>query len=666
MNNKICLNTTNKERNNIFIIIILYTSGVIFYIISLKKIDAVRMECFNLRFIKCYFVIFVLIFISSIIISISINLIILKKYSKFHLCVIFLIYIILLYIDHDNGVIRHGLYNFLLFLLLNILMVLIQIYVFSLFYLYKKAKYLLLILFIFPFPLFYILFVVYRNHNFSCYNWEGGFNNTYIDNTSKNYPCKINIPKPHTCYIEEIGKITDFSAKYRPSCLSLKLLEKEKEILLSNLKKLKFSNESKLEHFGLPITNNREFNPNLYGTILERGKRSFYSDVNSRIILMDLYYKNKSKYYPNISKPEIEILLNENLKKMKLMININKNKKLIKEREKIRKKLKLIYKNVLIFFFDTLSRAHFHRKFKKTSKFLNKFTEYNLNNNMATFEFFKYHSLRSYTDPNVKAVYYSSKLSGKKIHFANYFKDNGFIIGRANTYCEKEIIFNKKKYYLHSLWDHENLSLACLKAFYNSPLIGKLNSLIIKCLFGKQLFQYSLEYLETFLKTYKDENKMFLLQSIEGHEPTNQAIGYLDDILYNHLVSSFSRGFLKDTAIIIFSDHGEHINGPLYIINSLDIKYERTLPLLILAVHNDENLYKKDFYENIKNNQQIFITSYDIHDTLIHLAFGDNHKMYEKNKSEYGSSIFKKLNYKIRYCESTFYNNIIKQCNCQI
>lgn len=34
----------------------------------------------------------------------------------------------------------------------------------------------------------------------------------------------------------------------------------------------------------------------------------------------------------------------------------------------------------------------------------------------------------------------------------------------------------------------------------------------------------------------------------------------------------------------------------------------------------------------MKNNQQIFITPFDIHDTLIHLAFGNNKEKYKKIK----------------------------------
>ena len=76
-------------------------------------------------------------------------------------------------------------------------------------------------------------------------------------------------------------------------------------------------------------------------------------------------------------------------------------------------------------FFDTLSRSYFFRKFPKTLNFLNQFSKYEenyLKKNMTIFQFFKYHSLRTYTDRNVKATYYGSKIDGKGIHFVNYYK----------------------------------------------------------------------------------------------------------------------------------------------------------------------------------------------------------------------------------------------------
>ena len=65
--------------------------------------------------------------------------------------------------------------------------------------------------------------------------------------------------------------------------------------------------------------------------------------------------------------------------KGKVKIKIHKNKTLLKERIKNNYKNKLMFKNVIIMFFDTISWAHFFRKFPKTISFLNKFSKYEKN-----------------------------------------------------------------------------------------------------------------------------------------------------------------------------------------------------------------------------------------------------------------------------------------------
>ena len=219
--------------------------------------------------------------------------------------------------------------------------------------------------------------------------------------------------------------------------------------------------------------------------------------------------------------------------------------------------------------------------------------------------------------------------------------------------------------FIHSMWDHEGLTFPCLKSIYHGLFCHRLSSSVKKCLFGKEIFQYSLEYLESFWTTYINENKMFLFQSLEGHEPTGEILGYIDDYFFNFLNNFYSKGWLNETAIIIFSDHGQHLNGPLYFSNSMDFFYERTLPLLFLIIPNNNKLYNKNLYENIKYNQQLFITPYDIYETLIHIAFGE--KEYRAfNYKKHGKSLFTKLNYKVRYCNSSLYGGEIKICNCKI
>ena len=76
-----------------------------------------------------------------------------------------------------------------------------------------------IILSLIPFsPIFFFL-KIYKLHYFSCNNWAKGLNNTYIDKTSKDYPCLINIPKNNSCYLTELGSFFDVTSKFRSTCL---------------------------------------------------------------------------------------------------------------------------------------------------------------------------------------------------------------------------------------------------------------------------------------------------------------------------------------------------------------------------------------------------------------------------------------------------------------
>ena len=314
------------------------------------------------------------------------------------------------------------------------------------------------------------------------------------------------------------------------------------------------------------MTNNDKFKIIEYGNTFIKGKKSLEEELHKNIIFMDLYKKNKTKYYPNEPEPEIYIKFKKG--RGKIEIKIQKNKTLIKEKENItnQNNNKLMFKNVIVMFFDTVSRAHFFRKFPKSVSFLNQFSRYETNfskKKMTIFQFFKYNSIRPSTDANLRAAYYGAKLGGNGTYFAHYFRNQGYILGKTSTYCEKSsLIFSHKNNKLNDIrWDHEGISLSCIKGIYRGFLVHKLISLIKKCMFGKQIFEYALEYLETFLKAYFDNNKMFLFESGEGHEPTGQIIGYIDDFFYKFLYKLYSKHFFSNTTIIIFSDHGNHLNG---------------------------------------------------------------------------------------------------------
>ena len=84
-----------------------------------------------------------------------------------------------------------------------------------------------------------------------------------------------------------------------------------------------------------------------------------------------------------------------------------------------------------------------------------------------------------------------------------------------------------------------------------------------------------------------------------------------------------------------------------------------------MIIPNDNRLYKDGLYYKIKANQQIFVTPYDIYNTLLHIAFGENTHEYKQNSTQYGSSLLTKINYKQRYCDSPFLDFQINLFNCR-
>ena len=84
-------------------------------------------------------------------------------------------------------------------------------------------------------------------------------------------------------------------------------------------------------------------------------------------------------------------------------------------------------------------------------------------------------------------------------------------------------------------------------------------------------------------------------------------------------------------------------------------KIEANLPILLILVNDRKNISYEEQYKYIYENQQNFITAFDIFNTLGNIIYGDKYKTIEnisKNnntcKSPYGISLFNKINSKKR------------------
>lgn len=128
---------------------------------------------------------------------------------------------------------------------------------------------------------------------------------------------------------------------------------------------------------------------------------------------------------------------------------ILKVRNLIERNPKIRERVKKLdddHYNILHLFVDTVSRNNFFRKYKKTTKFLQEYYHTN-GKSKRVYEFFRFHSIRGYTFPNLFASTYGLSYddSWSEEHLKridHYAKEAGYIVGMTSdccTYPESEV-----------------------------------------------------------------------------------------------------------------------------------------------------------------------------------------------------------------------------------
>ena len=646
-----------------------------FYYLSLEGCFEIQSKCIPL--LSTMFLGRILIFgiLFSILISIELYLILNKIIHYFHLIYIVIFYIIIYRYDHGSKLDHHGLYNFVISLLLIIIFAIIFGIINLIIYVKRKKnkiyQTILIIIFIYYFIKICIFSYSIRN---SCKNWDKGLNSTLLDN-SYEYDCQIIYPKK--CLIYALNDYFDMSFYLHKTCKPNSNQEKEYKMFLKYLKIDKdILSKSNLNHFGYPLTvSNPSFaQSNFY---------NIYDFVYKNTILMDLYNQNKSEYYNNVPKPEVEIFYDKKSKVQKAEINLIKNETLSQIRNEIVNNPNntsiSLFNNVMLIYIDCVSRQHFLRKMKKTSKFIEKFMKYNNNLGFTSYQFMKYQAFAHWTTPNILPMFFSSKdYYGRQSHIVRFFKENGFITGNTGNLCSKDSCELSEEDYknnrlCYDCFDHENIGMFCDPNYSSEdspyPIFSGPYGILRKCLYGKDTFKYLLEYGKKFWEAYPNNKKFLRMMFQDGHEFTGQVVKYLDESLYNFLEDLYQNKKLENTALFILSDHGNSYFNYVYyyIFKSDDSLIERSYASLFIILPYDKNNKNKisdEFYNNAYNNQQILISPYDIHNTLIHIALGNNTINNYEYHSREGRSLLSFFEGKKRNCKN--WPNIVEgECLCK-
>ena len=140
-----------------------------------------------------------------------------------------------------------------------------------------------------------------------------------------------------------------------------------------------------------------------------------------------------------------------------------------------------------------------------------------------------------------------------------------------------------------------------------------------------------MEYSNLFWNTYKGNRRFLRLSSMDSHEATGELVSLFDEPLTNFLDNLYKNGDLNDTVLFLFSDHGNHMALHLTLLPAEDLEIEKIMPFFFIILPKKSENYKNlhfldEYYENLYKNQQSFVTSYDIHDTIINIIFNESDK----------------------------------------
>ena len=655
---KIFSNSKKKDKNDLFIIDFNYYKNLLKKIVRYICIFSIFLLIYSLYFLsleKCTLGLepccakFKWIeekiteeIISCLLMEIMIQLMIFKILSKKHLIHIIIIFNIFLFYSHGLNFEDHGYFNFLYYFILLFIISFLFIPV-NCFIIGCSNKIISVKLIIIYFLIIIFIYIFLRTIGTNCNDWAKGLNNTYIENDNSKYGCQIQIPK--ICIYKSLEYYQDYSKLIGKNCKHYKNGRKQKENILKISKSVYINDTTK--RIGYPLLNKDGMTfldfPDTRNSLKQYFLKNLV-DMDNKIIL-NQFFKNKF--------PEVEVNFT-NIKEPKININLHFNKSLSQERKLLEENSEPYSDNILLIYLDSLSRVNALRQLKKTTKFFEKFMPYKggfhdkyPSEIFHSFQFFKYHSFRGHTAINYPFLFYGQNRKNKnKSIITKFFKENGYITSEAIDWCGIDNIRTFHNFTVEDMYDHL-LSLC-------DPNNDHFNSNTIRCLYGKHNTEYLVEFTYQFWTKYRQNRKYSIIIDNHAHEGTLTVVKYLDDIISNFLNNLLKKNLLKNSTVLLLSDHGSGMPSIYYSTEFYSI--EENLPILLIIINDRKNISFEEQYKNIYENQQTFITPFDIYNSLGNIIYGnkyinlENITEYKSSfKSQYGTSLFDKIDPKERY-----------------
>lgn len=544
--------------------------------------------------------------------------------------------------DIGSDFAHHGSYNRFFMIVLMFLGFLVDCFIFMVIWLIRKhtTKTLLTIIVIL---LFIVKFYDQNFYNFferrneNCVNWPLGFKNSKMDSSS----CYIK--PPTTCSLEIYDNVFDMTLWSQASCNSLPNNDKS---IVEQYTKLK-----NVSIVGYPRVENWDWKTkSMHAKYYDFVYKGMFDMENPKI--------------PQSVKDQTEAWVDFTKNPPVFNIDVKKNNSLATQRSKVfvDHKESLPVKNVILLFFDSLSRNAFKRKMKKTYQWLESLYDSSVESKYESFQFFKYHSIAEHTNPNIIPLFHGVAENNKEgENMVSFFKNKGFITGTGFNDCTRDFInIYTPRYTYFQPYDHEFSYVGCDPNFGHPPdrfaLENSAYGFRIKCLYNKLIYSYVTEYAEQFLDKYSENAKFAAFGSIDAHEITQEVVKYVDQEAVDFLMRIEKKGHLENSVLLIFSDHG----APNHMLNFLpygkgeDNRIENFLPFISMVLPKKMKNFQQ-IKENLRFNENKFITTFDLEVSLLDII-GEKSKF---NKE--GRNILEKITNE-KNCNS--FKISINKCQC--
>ena len=230
-----------------------------------------------------------------------------------------------------------------------------------------------------------------------------GFISLTIENDLKIYGCQIKYPK--SCPYKILKYVQDLTKFYHINCSVSHL--NNKDIIFENSQSPFILNNSK--KIGFPLTNK-----DIIGRLDGKDDTMLTKYVLDNLFDIENNTQNISDY---------ELILDFSKNDLgEYIIDLKYNNTLSKERKLLENKITPYSENIMILFIDSVSRGNSIRQLTKTLNFFEKFMPYNGGFNpeypeekFHSFQFFKYHSFQFHTSGNFPRLFYGNAREVDKI-----------------------------------------------------------------------------------------------------------------------------------------------------------------------------------------------------------------------------------------------------------